>query len=122
MSTPTSAAPRLTTQAVVLIIAVVFLIVGLVIGLVYLAGPDGRSDVFAWLSSVLALVASGGAITGVVQNRNLATTVAKVDAQTNGVLDARIANGVHAALVKAGVAPDQTVSDVVIPATNAGQS
>ncbi len=110
MSTPTPTPSKvgLTTQAVVLIIAVAILVVLLVLGLVYEAGPDGRGDVLAWLSSVFALVASGLGLTGIVQNRNIAATVTKVDKQTNGVLDARIADGVHKALVKAGVTGDDS--------------
>lgn len=87
-------APNVTTgpstSGVVLVLGSGLLLVGLVLGLVFIAGADGQADVFTWLSSVFALVAAATGTGAVVQSRRLLSNVDTVREQTNGSLDARI--------------------------------
>lgn len=101
-TTPTTR-PTVTTQVVILLLGLAVLLVALILGLIWLAGPDGRSDVFQWLTGIGTLVAGGAASTAVVQVRKVAATASKIDQQTNGVLDQRIQAGVSAALADHGI-------------------
>lgn len=95
---PTTAAPSssgafpsVTTPVVVLILGGGVLVLLLVIGLVYLAGADGRASVLDWLSNVLLLVVSGTSTGALVQAR-------KARVQTNGSLDVRMRQAIADAL------------------------
>lgn len=101
-TTPTTR-PTVTTQVVILALGAGILLVGLVLGLVYLAGPDGRSDVLQWLSGIGVIITTALSGTAVAQVRKVAATTTKIDQQTNGVLDSRIQAGVSAALADHGI-------------------
>lgn len=88
------------------LVALAALVVLLVLGLIWLVGPDGQADAFAWLGSIAALVASAFGIVGAAQNRQLAAGVQRVAHQTNGALDARIEAAITRALIAAGAAPE----------------
>lgn len=75
----------------------------LILGMVYLAGPEGRSETLQWLTSLGALIASALAGVSVQQGRKLYAGVRTVERQTNGSLDQRIDASVTSALVRAGL-------------------
>ena len=103
--------PKITTQVVVLVAIVALLVVVLILGLVYLGGPDGRSDVLNWLSGLGALVAS--VLSGIVaaQVRRVGANVAKIDEQTNGILTQRIREGVAQTFADHGLLPMRRADD-----------
>lgn len=113
--TDTNTRPPVTTALVVLVLGLALLVVGLILGLVYIAGPDGRGDVLAWLSGVGSLLATALSGTAVAQVRRVAQVTAKIDSQTNGVLDGRIRAGVSAALADHGVPLARRSGDVPEP-------
>lgn len=106
--TTTDTRPTITTQVVILALGVGILLVGLVLGLVYLAGPDGRTDVLQWLSGIGVIITTALSGTAVAQVRKVGQVAAKIDGQTNGVLDQRIQAGVSAVLADHGFQPVQT--------------
>lgn len=118
-TTTEPARPTISTQLVVLILGTAAIVAGLILGLVMIAGPDGRTDVLTWLSGIVPIV--GTVLTGsaVMQVRKVAATAAKIDKQTNGVLDARIRDGVSAALVDHGIPPARRAEDVPEPGESA---
>lgn len=95
----------LSTSAVVLVLGLAVLIVGFVLGLVWLAGPDGDQEALNWVSSVASLIAGSFAASATVMGvRNARATksitegVEQVQQQTNGALDARLRAAILAAL------------------------
>lgn len=108
----TDTRPPVTGPAlVVLVLGLALLGVALILGLVLIAGPDGRTDVLSWLSGIVPIIGTVLTGTAVAQVRKVAQTAAKIDKQTNGVLDARIRDGVSAALVDHGIPPARRASD-----------
>lgn len=91
----TSTKPNTTTgpstASVVLVLGLAVLAVALILGMVLIAGGEGRSEVLSWLTSILGLVAAGTGTGAVVQSRRVLAGVQVVQQQTNGSLDRRIA-------------------------------
>lgn len=107
---PVSISASLARLPGAVIVSLAFLFVALVLGLVWLAGPSGRSETLAWLSGVFALVASGFSAASVYQNRQLSSSVETVRTQTNGSLDARIQTAIAQALAAVGATPQTPVA------------
>lgn len=107
-TTSTETRQPVSTQLVILVLGVALILVGLILGLVYLAGPDGRSDVLQWLTGIASLIGGGAASTALVQLRGVKQVTSKIDQQTNGVLDQRIEAGVSKVMADHGFTPVQT--------------
>ena len=101
----TALPPAVSTTTVILVLGIGILVLALILGLVYLTGPDGRTETLQWLSGVFAVVASvtsGGVAVQVSRVRreqaSAANAVDVVREQTNGGLDQRIRSAVSDAL------------------------
>lgn len=95
----------LSTGAVVLVLGLALLVVLLVLGLVFLAGPEGQQDMLRWISSIGALLSSSLSALALAygrrtsrQGKETADAVATVQHQTNGALDARMQKAIEQAL------------------------
>ena len=88
------------TATVVMWLGAGALVVILLLGLSYMAGPDGIGDVLGWVTGLAALLAGGSSAAALSKVRRIEGGVETVRRQTNGVLDERIKNGVAAALAE----------------------
>lgn len=116
--TTTPARASVSTQVVILLLGLAVLLVLLILGLVWLAGADGRSDVLQWLTGIGTLIAGAAASTAVVQVRKVGQVATKIDEQTNGILDDRIQAGVSAALANHGIPLARRTEDPGQPDTH----
>jgi hypothetical protein len=107
--------------SVILWLGLAIILAGTLVALLIVVGPAGQKDMLAWLSSLLTLLAAGGATGAAVQARRalgvshraaeatqrVEATTQQIQHQTNGSLDKRITAAVEAgaalALERAGV-------------------
>lgn len=101
------------TQGVVLWLGTGSLGVALLLGMYYMAGTDGRTDLLAWISGLVSLLGAGGAVGAMVAARksnnvahDIKRTVGVIDARTNGALDQRLVDAVTAGLIAQGIGVD----------------
>lgn len=104
--------PGPSVTSVVLWLGVAVIGATTLIALLFVAGPAGQKDVLSWLSSIVTLLAAGGATGAAVQARRAlgvshrtAEATQRVEAatetirhQTNGSLDKRIEDAITRAL------------------------
>lgn len=102
-STTNETRPPVSAGLVILILGAALIAALLVFGLYALAAPGDRPSVLQWLTGLGTLAASALSGTAVAQVRKVSQVASKIDKQTNGVLDARIRDGVSAALVDHGI-------------------
>lgn len=99
----------ISTASVVLILGLALIAVGLIIGLVYLMGPDNGEGVLRWVTGLITLATGGAAGGAALMARRAVSGIEVVRQQTNGVLDQRIRDNVASALADHGVVERRAV-------------
>lgn len=118
MSDTTSTPGRISTASAVLILGLAFLAVLLVLGLVWIMGPENGEPVLRWVTGLVTLATGGAAGGAALMARRAASGVEVVRKQTNGVMDQRIRDGVTQVLTEAGLVDRRTSPSRAIDSTD----